>query len=441
METPLDKQRIREHFQTLHSDADLKAWFDPLHFRVPETGILEVCFPHALFSGWFGKERQNWFEKELALLLGPASHIVFTKPDTARKPVAAKKHLPMTEAGQRSAHELLGENARYSFEAFEYNRKNEFPVTMARELASSMTDAAYVPFVICGGGSCGKTHLLRAMAGLMATRLPSGGIYCAAVEEAENLRKENPASFKRKMLRHKAIFLDNGQNLALYPDLQQELVFITEKFKEKKKPFVVALDDSLDQQAINPKLRARLESGLSVTLGKPDLDIRLRYAKAQCAAHGFHLKKELLLSIAQRFHTLTTIQGVILKALAFQHNTERSLTEADMEKLLAGTDALTGRRPTAQAIINQVAEKFSLSPERLAGNDRQTKTVRARQVAMYLCRELLGTPYASLGAYFNGKNHATIIHAHRKIGKLVKSDKDMNKLVTTIRKKFLTPSG
>jgi chromosomal replication initiator protein len=279
------------------------------------------------------------------------------------------------------------------------------------------------------------------MARAVAARIHSGGVYLSTVEEAEALRRENPVSFRRNMSRHKAIFLDNGQHLAFHLDLQQELIAIAEKFREKKKPLVIALDDSVDQSAINPKLRARLEAGLSVTVKRPDLDIRLRYAKAQCAVCGTHLKKELLLSIIQRFHNLTTIQGVIFKISAFQQNTGKSLTESDMEKLLAGTDALIGKRPTHQAIINQIAEIFSLPPEDITGNARQANVARARQIAMYLCRELLSTPYSSLGAYFNGKNHATAIYAHKKIEKLIKSDKDTNKLIAKIRKKFLPSSG
>lgn len=445
MEISFDRQRIRDHFRTLHSDAELKAWFDPLHFKASESGVLEVCFPHALFSTWFGKDRQKAFERELFSLLGSVSRVVFTKPGKVRagaaaktRVVAAKALSPATPAPEP---ETSKDAAHYSFEAFIYNKKNEFPVSMARELASSVTGAAYVPFVICGRGSCGKTHLLRAMAGSMSRLFPSGGVYVGTVEEAEALHKENPASFKRRMMRCKAIFLDNGQNFALYPDLQQEFIFIAEKFKEKKKHLVIALDDSVDQTAFNPKLRARLESGLSVTVKKPDLDVRLRYVKAQCAAHGVYLKKELLLSLAQRFHTLTTIQGIIVKASAFQQNSGKILTGTEMEALLAGTDVLTGRRPTPPAIIGQVAESFSLLPEDILGNDRRAKAVRARQVAIYLCRELLGTPYSSLGAYFNGKNHATIIYAHKKIGKLVNSDKNTNKLVTKIQKKFVTASG
>ena len=432
----MDKQRIRDHLRTLHSDAELQSWFDPLSFRVAETGILEVLFPHALFSRWFGKERQKRFERDILPVLDSISRVVFTKPGPARGASAVKTHTARADAVA-----LFGENAQFSFDTFIYNKKNEFPVSMAREMAASAANPAYIPFVICGKGSCGKTHLLRAMAGTMASSLPAGGIYFGTVEEAENLYRENAALFKRKMLRHKAIFLDNGQNLSSYPELQQEFVFIAEKFKERKRPFVLTLDDSVDQSLVNPKLRARLESGLSVTVKKPDLDVRLRYANAQCVANRVHLKKELLLPIAQRFHNLTTIQGVILKASVYQRNTGKTLTATDMEKLLAGTDALSGKPANPKDIIIQVAEAFSVSPDDVTGDSRLAEATLARQTAMYLYRELLGAPYSSIGKYFNGKNHATVMYACKKIEKTCKSDKVMHKLVTLVRKKFLSRAG
>jgi ATPase involved in DNA replication initiation len=438
MKMSVDTHRIREHLRTLHSDADLRAWFDPLRLTIPEPGVLEVRFPHGLFSKWFGKEHQKQFERDIVPLLGPFSAVVFTKPEPARLP-HTKRHKPLPQVV--AVPSLFGENSQYSFETFIYNKKNEFPVSVAREFASSVSNALYVPFVICGRGNCGKTHLLRAMAGTMAAVLPSGGVYFATVEEAEALYRESPSSFIRKMLHYRAVFLDNGQNLSLYPELQQQFVFISEKFREKKKPLVLAIDDSVDQSALNPQLRARLESGLSVTVKRPDLDVRLRYAKAQCTIHHVSLKKDFLLSIAQRFSNLTTIQGIIVKTSAFQQKTGKTLTLADMEKLLAGTDALIGKRPTPAGIISQVADSLSLSPEDITGNDRRTEIVRGRHIAMYLCRKLLGTPYSSLGAYFGGKNHATIIYTIKKIEKLLKIDKDMHKLVTKIRKKFLTTSS
>lgn len=427
---PEHKQRIREHLLTLHSDEDLRTWFDPLSLNFSENGTLEVRFPHALFSRWFGKERQKRFEREVSSAFSTVSRVVYTKRGDKRLSRAYPKIGSVAEA--------FPEVGRYSFDTFLYNKKNEFPVSMAREVASSPNNPFYVPFIICGKGGCGKTHLLRAMAGIMAEHIPTESIYLGTVEELETVYRENPMEFKRKMLRHKAIFLDNGQGLNSLPDLQQELVFVAEKYKEKKKPFVLSLDEDVDQSTFNPRLRARLESGLTVTVKKPDLDVRLRYAKAQCVASRIPLKKEILLSLAQRFHNLTTIQGIISKALAYYENTGKSVTAPVMEKILAGTDALAGKRPTPHAIINEVAATFLLSPEVVTGKDRTANTTLARQTAMYLCRELIGVPYSSLGAYFNGKNHATVIYACKKVEKKIKSDKDMHNRVAQIRKKFLT---
>jgi len=431
-ETSEHKQRIREHLRTLHSDVDLRSWFDPLSLKFSENGTLEVRFPHMLFSRWFGKERQKRFEREVHFVFSSVSRVVYTKPGDKRQARALSGSGAVMEA-LADAHIDSG---RYSFDTFLYNKKNEFPVSMAREVASSPNNQTYVPFVICGKGGCGKTHLLRAMAGSMAEHLPSGSIYLGTVEELENLYRENPIGFKRRMLRHRAILLDNGQNLNSLPELQQELVFVAEKYKEKKRPFVLSLDENVDQSTFTPRLRARLESGLTVTLKKPDLDVRLRYAKAQCVVNRIPLKKEILLSLAQRFHNLSTIQGVISKALAFYENTGKPVTVPAMEKILAGT--LAGKLPTPHAIINEVAEAFLVSPAVITGNERTTEATRARQTAMYLCRELLGAPYSSLGVYFNGKNHATVIYACKKIEKIIKSDKDMNKRVAKIQKKFLT---
>lgn len=426
---PESIQRIREHLGTLHSDAELRTWFDPLSFSLSENGTLEVRFPHALFSHWFGKDRQTLFEREVFSALPNVSRVLFLKPGDQR---------PLTGTITRQGNGISAEDTKkFSFDTFIYNKKNEFPVSMAREVAAMRDSQAYMPFVICGKGSCGKTHLLRAMGTAMAEQYPSG-VLVTSVEELEASYRQNPASFKRGLLRHKALLIDNGQNLNAYPDLQQDLVFIVEKYKEKNKPFVLSLDENLDQTTLNPKLRARLESGVIITVKKPDLDIRLRYAKAQCAAYGIHLKKEILFLLAQRLHTLPSIEGVIAKAMAFQENTGKGITLHAMEKILAGTGVLAGKLPTPAAIIGEVAESFSLSTEEIIGLNRSTEATLARQTAMYLCREILGVPYAALGTYFTGKNHATVIYACKKIMKILKSNKDMNKRVTKIRKKFLS---
>lgn len=431
----VNKAHIRDHLRAVHTDADLRAWFDPLAFHFSDSGTIEVCFPHALFSRWFSKEKRKLLERSLAHVYGAHARIIYAKPNNGRTPTLQKR---LTDPAP-----LPGKDyAQWSFETFIYNKKNEFPVAMAKEMAASPSNPAYIPFVISGKGTCGKTHLLRAIAHGMAESIPHASMYIGAAEELNALFAETgKTAFRRKMLRCKAIFIDNAQDLALYPDLQQVLLPIEDAFREKKKPFVVAVDENFDRAAFDQKLQSRLESGLVVTVKKPDLDVRLRYVKAQCAANRLHLKKEFLLVLAQRFHNLRTIQGTVTKLSAYQKRTDKALSSSEFEKIITTTSNLSGSPASPAAVINQVAESFALSPEEVTGVERRSDIVLARQTAMYLCRELLGVSYSALGEYFNGKNHATVLYACKKIKKTIDSDKSMHKKVTQIRKKFLSSSG
>lgn len=434
----MNKQSIRERLRTIYTDADLRAWFDPLHLRFSESGNIEVVFPHALFARWFGRERRKTFEREVAQFFGASHRVSYAKPDMGKASHGKALRKSFREHAVTVARQS-SESAQWSFDSFIFNKKNEFPVSMAREIAMSAENPAYTPFIICGTGCCGKTHLLRAMAADIAKTFGNGGIFLGTAEELQAMAVENdkPGVFKRKLVRYKAICLDNAQEIARYTELQQELIHVVDVFREKNKPFVMALDESFDLSALNEKLRSRFASGLVVTVKKPDLDVRLRYARIQCAANRLHLKKELLLPLAQRFDTFPAIQGVVAKVAAYQNKTDKPITLGDLEKIMAN-NALAGNPATAKAIIARVADVFSLPESDITGPGREADVVFARQVAMYLCRELLGAPYSALGRYFGGKNHSTVLHACKKIENSMKSNQDMHNTVTQIRKKFLS---
>ncbi|MDR3073329.1 MAG: hypothetical protein LBV01_01225 [Deltaproteobacteria bacterium] len=435
MEQTVNKERIRNHLRTGHSDAELQTWFDPLALRFADEETLEVGFPHLLFSRWFDREHRKVFEREVALALGKRPRIVYVKPEIARKGSALDIGAP---ANGNPDHD-----ARWSFDTFIYNKKNEFPVAMAREAVSSASAPAYIPFVISGKGICGKTHLLRAIASGMALSIPQTALYFGTAGDLYSVFAENKkfGVFKRKMLRYKAIFLDDAQHLESYPDLQQELVFILDAFREKKKNFILAVDKEHDLPSLAQKFQSRLESGLVVALKKPDLDVRLRYTRAQCAVNQLRLTKESMLPIAQRFQNFRAIQGIVVKLAAYQQKHGGRLTAPDMEKVLASSEVFSAKPATPALIISQVAEALSLSYEDVIGNERRAPVVYGRQIAMYLCRELLGLPFSSLGLFFTGKNHATVLYAFKKIKNTIDIDKDTHKIVTQVRKKFISSPG
>ncbi len=429
------KQRIRDHLRTMHTDIDLQTWFEPLLLRFSDASGLEVRFPHALFAGWFAAERQELFESAVHALLGPETAIVYKRPDKSKKMVSersalAKQAQSVSEPALPTG--VFAAADHCSFDTFIHNRKNEFPFSMAREVASTPKNPAYNPFVICGRGTCGKTHLLKSIARAMAVSMGPEDVFLGTVHDLGVL---GTGGIRTTLLRYQAVCLDNAQLLADHPGMQRDIMYIADLFREKKKPLVLALDEEVAKAGLDEKLRSRLESGLIVSLKKPDLDIRLRYAKILADQMRLQLKKEHLLTLVQRFDDFRHIEGTLTKLAAYQTKSGRPINPADLEKVLMHAGTLSGKPISAQTIIDIVAEEFSLSREAILGGNRKADVVQARQIGMYLCRELLGTSLSALGEYFSGKNHATVLHAYKKIKELQDSNKDMHMLVAQLRKK------
>ena len=431
----MNKQSIREQLRTIYTDADLQTWFDPLRLSISEAGNIEVFFPHTLFAHWFTKERRKKFEREVAQVLGGHHKIIYAKHATDKNAV---KHSVQKKFHTRPIATQTRAYSQWSFDSFIFNKKNEFPVAIAKEISMSPENPAHTPFIICGNAGCGKTHILRAMATNVITMLGSTAVYLGTAEELHAMATENDTAggLKRKLTQYKAVFIDNAHEIANYVDIQQEFISLIDIFREQKKPLVMALDENFDQTAFAQKLKSRFESGLIVLVKEPDLDVRLRYARSQCAANRLHIKKELLLPLAQRLRTLPAIQGAVAKVVAYQKKNNKLVTLADIEKIMHSS-AITGTSATAAAIIAHVADAFLLTEKDITGSGRRPQVVVARQIAMYLCRELLGVPYAVLGQYFSGKNHTTVLYACNKISNISKTDKNTNNLITQIRKKFI----
>ena len=428
------KQTLRSSLRTAHSESDLKKWFDPLVLRENRNGSLEVRFPHALFAGWFTDEKRGILEQNIAKVMGQQVAVSYHTPNGVAAP---KKSLPAKLCTDFFTPFICDDGDSYCFDTFICNKKNEFPLAMAKEVSKAPTNQTYFPFVICGKGTCGKTHLLRATARTMAEYCKNSPIYLGSVDDlaAAYSGIGNESATRQQLLRYDSFFLDDAQRLAAHPALQQELIYVADHFRDHKKPLVLAFDDGLSKADISEKLRSRLEAGLVVTLKKPDLDVRLRYILGEAGRLALPLSKEQALTIAQHIQDLRHLSGIITKISAFCSKNTRKLSAVDLAKILGHSAEHSGPLLTPESIIHTVAEQFSVPADDIMGNKRQQNLVQARQISMLLCRELLGLSFPAVGAVFGGKNHATVFYSCKKVQLLQKDDKVMNNLVSTIRKK------
>lgn len=440
-------KNILRDILTPDKNREPEAWFECLILR-EEKNRLRVFFPHVFFAAWFARHKRALFEEALQRHFAgnPLPEIVYEqalcKPDFRVPAEAACPGLLDSNAeppwqavydGIRQPEPRAAE--KQDFSAFICNGKNAFPLAVAREIAEKNAGEAYNPFLLCGRSGTGKTHLLQTLAAAFEQKTKPGRvIYRGAARFcAENPHWARcPEAFWQQC---DVLLLDDMQDLIDQPAWQQKVIACMDACpgaaadRGRQMAFAFA-GPAQALKALDERLRSRLESGLVVELMEPDLEVRLRYLQTLCKQRRLSFNREQLLFLAQRCAQFRLLQGLLLKVEAFAAMHGRNLTPADLENILRTGGA---ERPSGcREILAEVARGLNLRPEDILGAKRRPDLVLARQVAMYVCRQKLGLSYPELGRAFGGRDHSTVIHAIKKIKKLLISDKDVQRLVTEL---------
>lgn len=430
------KLALREHLLKTCSDQELKRWFDPLGLSLSEDGReAQVLFPHPYFGHWFEGRIKGRFETELAGFLGNGCLIRYRSRAFVPGPAAPARE-PLATASIEFPFD-----PKYTFESFLPGSRNEFPLRLAREVAGR-TDGQLNPFVICGTSGTGKTHLLRAIANEVSKRHDPAKIHFCSATELDPLFRataaHDPLAARNHLLGHDFLFLDDLHQIEKHPGLQEELITVFNHFLEKKKQMVFCCQDKLSGcEFLDPNLLSRLEGGLIVGLKPPDLEVRVRFIQERCRQKKLPLSKEQMLTLAQRYQDFRYLQGMLLRLLAYRDLVRKNLSERDFDQIIHSSEASSSESLKPENILGVVAEGYGVNVSDLTGVRRHQKIALARQVAMYLCRSLLGLSYPALGRVFGGKDHSTVIYSVSKIEQLQDDDKDLKQMLKELKKRCL----
>ncbi len=386
---------------------------------------------------------------------------VSTKPGAFEKQAHAQ---PVLFATRRGTHSINGNTVPYgedcTFDTFIANGKHKWAVSLAREVVRKAVHATQVGLpsqsgeapgilVLCGPHGTGKTHLLRAMGNEMFQTFGED-LLCASLSELELLfASAPPLAVRRELTEKRAILLDDFQYLSSIPEyigqtehpeeqgvrFQEELCLILDRFMDQGKPFVVAGVGHPRDWNLHRALQSRLETGLWTELPEPDLDVRLRYVQQQTRLKRLSLPREHMLLLAQHCSDIRRLSGVIRRVVSHRSLVGRDLAEQDILNIIRQSGDSSSL--TAQRIVSIVGEHCGVPPRDILGEKRRPDLVQARQLAMYLCRELLGHSYPVIGRMFGGKDHSTVMHGVKKIKLLQESDRITHTMVTELTKACL----
>ncbi len=330
-------------------------------------------------------------------------------------------------------------NPKYSFETFVIGSSNRFAHAAAVAVAEA-PGKSYNPLVIYGDSGLGKTHLLHALGHYVRNYHDNARVRYVSTEELTNdfinaISENRTAQFRRTYRDVDVLLIDDIQFLESKIQTQEEFFHTFNTLHNAQKQIVMTCDrPPKNLEALEPRLRSRVGGGLVTRLPPPRREAGLATLRERAAAATLTAGPEVLEFIASRIQTnIRELEGALIRVTAFA-----SLNRQEVDLQLAGI-VLRDLIPdgaktqiTSSAIMAATAAYFGISTDDLCGQSRTHVLVTARQIAMYLCRELTDLSLPKIGQLFGGRDHTTVMHADRKIREMLRERRSVYNQVTEL---------
>jgi chromosomal replication initiator protein len=317
-------------------------------------------------------------------------------------------------------------NPKYVFDSFVIGSSNRFAHAAAVAVAEA-PGKAYNPLLVYGESGLGKTHLLHAIGHYVRSLYSGAKVRYVSSEEFTNdfinaIRDDRAASFQRRYRDVDVLLIDDIQFLEGKIQTQEEFFHTFNTLHNANKQIVITSDRPPKRlEALEDRLRNRFEWGLITDVQPPDLETRIAILRKKAAMEKLTAPPDVLEFIASKIQTnIRELEGALIRATAFA-SLNRQPVDLTLAEIVLKDLIPEGGEPeiTAGLIIGQTASYFGLTIDDLCGQSRSRVLVTARQIAMYLCRELTELSLPKIGQQFGGRDHTTVMHADRKIRQLL----------------------
>ncbi len=330
-------------------------------------------------------------------------------------------------------------NPKYVFETFVIGSSNRFAHAAAVAVAEAPAKA-YNPLFIYGESGLGKTHLLHAIGHYARSLFTGLRVRYVSSEEFTNdfinsLRDDKASVFQRRYRDVDVLLVDDIQFLENKERTQEEFFHTFNTLHNANKQIVISSDRPPKQlSTLEDRLRTRFEWGLITDIQPPDLETRIAILRKKAVQERLAAPPEVLEFIASKIQSnIRELEGALIRVTAFASLNRQTVDLALAEVVLKDLIPDSGSPDiTAATIMAATAEYFSMSLDDLCGVSRSRVLVTARQIAMYLCRELTDLSLPKIGQTFGGRDHTTVMHADRKIRRLMAERRSIYNQVTEL---------
>jgi len=416
------------------SKANFNTWFKNTSIAERGADYIIIAVPSAFNRDWIAAKYQQEMLKTLKTLAPEIKEIKYRLGSSpAQNDSAAGKAGTRNNQAQDSRKEILtpnnnlspsGLNPKYTFETLIVGKNNELAHAAGQAVAKN-PGTQYNPLFIYGGVGLGKTHLMHAVGQRLLQNNPKTKILYVTAENFANdyvsaIAQKRMEEFKKQYRGVDALLIDDIQFMAGKEGFQEEFFHTFNELRDKGKQIIITSDRQPKEiPAVEQRLVSRFEWGMIADIQAPDLETRMAILRNKMEKKGTALSEDILFYIAENVvSNIRELEGALNRLAVYQQMENRGMVLDQAKTILASIIGTKKRITSAKKIAESVAEFYNISMEDLIKQSRKKEFVKPRQIAMYLIRKELDNSFPSIGDFFGGRDHTTVMHAVEKVENL-----------------------
>ena len=451
-------KRIAEAISVQVSADTFQRWFTAVELVHADEEQLILQVPNNIYQLWIETNYLPLVHSAVLSILESPRQLKFqmgveppAKTEKSVKPEKSEKSfkseliempepvLPPPRIGGRESTASHGMNPRNTFESFVVGANNQFAHAAALAVAQSPAKT-YNPFFVYGGVGLGKTHLMQAIGQHIASKQKGSKVLYISSERFTNefidaIQNGTLVKFRKRYRQADILLIDDIQFLAGKERSQEEFFHTFNTLFDGHKQIILSSDRPPSEIAnLEARLVSRFEWGLTAELQPPDIETRVAILRKKAQLLHVKLTSEIIDFLAQRIRTnVRRLEGALMRVASFVSLSGRELTSEVVEHLLKDILQEEAKRSvTIDQIQRRVAEHFDVRLADMTSKRRPANIAFPRQIAMYLSRELTKSSLSDIGEAFGGRDHGTVLHAHRLVKEKIKDEEKIRQVISLL---------
>lgn len=438
---------VKSVLETRVANQTFQTWFQPVSQLAENQEVLSLKVPNQFFYDWMKSHYGEIILSTLAEVSGRPMRVEYSivMDDHSGAPQPEAFFEPEEAIVKHKGYES-NLNDQFTFSNYVEGSNNQFAKAAAEAVVNSKDNNMYNPLVVYGGVGLGKTHLLHAIGNAYKQFNPNKRVLYISSEKftldfISAIRENKAGLFSQRYRKNDLLIVDDAQFFKKKERTQEEFFHTFNDLHMNGKRIILSTDRPPGEIGLQKRLTSRFLAGLMVDIGTPDFETRVAILRQKSEESGIEIPYDVIEYLATNIESnIRELQGALIRLLAYS-----SLAKSDINLQLAHKVLmdLTGKkaRPSVnmEDIIDETAESLGVKKNDIFGKGRKQEVALARQSAMYLSKELTHNSLKSIGLFFGGRDHSTVIHACKTIKLKMVDDDIFNAEIKALMRRLSGP--